>query len=85
MSKPTGKATAAVTTTSFDMAARNDLDRFHRVADVIDRAPKRGYKAAYLKQQMHDKLIEHRRYIERNGQDLPETLEWKWQALEISA
>ncbi|MCR4331396.1 MAG: phosphoketolase family protein, partial [Sulfuricaulis sp.] len=68
------------TTTPFDMAVRNDLDRFHLVADVIDRVPKLGYKAAYLKQQMRDKLIEHRQYIERYGQDMPEILEWKWPA-----
>jgi xylulose-5-phosphate/fructose-6-phosphate phosphoketolase len=71
------------TTTPFDMAVRNDLDRFHLVADVIDRVPKLGYKAAYLKQQMHDKLIEHRQYIERHGQDMPEILEWKWLAAPV--
>ena len=48
------------TTTPFDMTVRNDLDRFHLVMDVIDRVPKLGYKAAYLKQLMRDKLIEHR-------------------------
>ena len=66
------------TTTPFDMAVRNDLDRFHLVTDVIDRVPKLGYKAAHLKQLMRDKLIEHREYIERHGQDMPEILEWKW-------
>ncbi|OGI53368.1 MAG: phosphoketolase [Candidatus Muproteobacteria bacterium RIFCSPHIGHO2_12_FULL_60_33] len=68
------------TTTPFDMAVRNDLDRFHLVADVIDRVPKLGYKAAHLKQRMHDKRIEHRQYITRHGQDMPEILEWKWPA-----
>jgi xylulose-5-phosphate/fructose-6-phosphate phosphoketolase len=66
------------TTTPFDMAVLNDLDRFHLVADVIDRVPKLGYKAAYLKQQMRDKLIVHREYIERHGHDLPEIRDWKW-------
>ncbi len=68
------------TTTPFDMAVLNDLDRFHLVADVIDRVPKLGYKAANLREQMRDKLIEHRQYIERHGQDMPEILEWKWPA-----
>jgi xylulose-5-phosphate/fructose-6-phosphate phosphoketolase len=68
------------TTTPFDMAVRNDLDRFHLVIDVIDRVPTLGYKAAHLRQLMRDKLIEHRQYIERNGQDMPEILEWKWPA-----
>jgi xylulose-5-phosphate/fructose-6-phosphate phosphoketolase len=62
------------------MAVRNDLDRFHLVADVIDRVPKLGYRAAHLRQLMRDKLIEHREYITRHGQDMPEIIEWKWPA-----
>jgi len=66
------------TTTPFDMAVRNDIDRFHLVADVIDRVPKLGYQAAYLKQFVRDKLIEHREYIVRHGEDMPEVREWTW-------
>jgi hypothetical protein len=45
---------------------------------VVDRVPNLGSKGTYLKQQMRDKLIEHKRYIDKNGQDLPEIRNWKW-------
>jgi len=66
------------TTTPFDMAVLNDLDRFHLVADVIDRVPKLGPQAAYAKQAIRDKLIEHRQYIRAHGEDLPEVRDWRW-------
>jgi xylulose-5-phosphate/fructose-6-phosphate phosphoketolase len=66
------------TTTPFDMLVRNDMDRFHLVADVIDRVPKLGYRAAHLKQLMRNRRIEHRDYIVHHGQDMPEVREWKW-------
>jgi xylulose-5-phosphate/fructose-6-phosphate phosphoketolase len=66
------------TTTPFDMAVLNDLDRFHLAMDVADRVPKLAGQAAYLKQHLRDKLTEHRQYITRYGQDMPEILEWRW-------
>jgi len=65
-------------TTPFDMTVLNDLDRFHLVMDVIDRVPKTGTKGMNLKQQLQDKLVEHKQYIDRHGQDLPEIRNWKW-------
>jgi xylulose-5-phosphate/fructose-6-phosphate phosphoketolase len=66
------------TTTPFDMLVRNDMDRFHLVADVIDRVAELGYRAAHLKQLVRDKRIEHREYIVRHGQDMPEVRDWRW-------
>jgi len=68
------------TTTPFDMVVRNDLDRFHLAADVIDRVPGQAVVAAYTKQALRDKLVEHRQYIERYGEDMPEIREWTWDA-----
>jgi phosphoketolase len=65
-------------TTPFDMTALNELDRFHLVMDVIDRLPQTVEKGVYLKQHLKDKLIEHKQYIDRYGEDLPEIRKWKW-------
>jgi xylulose-5-phosphate/fructose-6-phosphate phosphoketolase len=65
-------------TTPFDMAVLNDMDRFHLAMDVIDRLPQTGSEGAYLKQQLADKLVEHRRYVNEHGVDLPEVRDWKW-------
>ena len=69
------------TSTPFDMVVLNDLDRFHLVADVIDRVPQLGPKAAYAKQAIRDKLIEHRQYIAEQGEDMPAIRNWKWAAV----
>jgi xylulose-5-phosphate/fructose-6-phosphate phosphoketolase len=65
-------------TTSFDMTVLNEMDRFHLVMDAIDRLPQTGSKGTYLKQKLQDKLIEHKQYINLNGEDMPEIRNWKW-------
>jgi xylulose-5-phosphate/fructose-6-phosphate phosphoketolase len=66
------------TTTPFDMCVLNDIDRFHLVEDVVDRLPHFGSRAGYVKQAMRDKLIEHKQYIHRHGEDMPEVRDWRW-------
>lgn len=66
------------TTTPFDILVMNELDRFHLVSDVIDRVSKLGSKVAYVKQAIHEKLIEHKTYIVNYGEDMPEIRDWKW-------
>ncbi|MGH8229300.1 MAG: phosphoketolase family protein, partial [Steroidobacteraceae bacterium] len=65
-------------TTPFDMAVLNDLDRFHLVNDAIDRLPQLQARAAYVKQALRDKLIEHKQYIREHGEDMPEICNWRW-------
>ena len=66
------------TTTPFDMTVLNDLDRFHLFGDVIDRLPQMSSQAAYVNQFVRDRLAEHKQYIEKHGEDLPEIRNWKW-------
>jgi xylulose-5-phosphate/fructose-6-phosphate phosphoketolase len=66
------------TTTPFDMVVMNDLDRFGLVSDVIDRVPRLDANASYVKQFVRNKRIEHKEYISKYGDDMPEVRDWKW-------
>jgi xylulose-5-phosphate/fructose-6-phosphate phosphoketolase len=49
--------------------------------DAIERLPQLGDTCSYLKQEMQDKLIEHKIYIRKNGEDMSEVKQWKWQSI----
>lgn len=66
------------TTTPFDMAVRNNIDRFQLVIDVIDHVPSLATSAAFVRQAMADKLSDHRHYIVEHGEDMPDIRDWKW-------
>jgi xylulose-5-phosphate/fructose-6-phosphate phosphoketolase len=66
------------TTTPFDMVVLNQLDRFHLVGDVIDRVPRLESRAAYAKQYLRDRLLDHKSYIQKYGEDMPEIRQWTW-------
>jgi xylulose-5-phosphate/fructose-6-phosphate phosphoketolase len=66
------------TSTPFDMLVMNDMDRFHLCADVIDRLPQLGSRAAYAKQAISEKLLAHKQYIAEHGDDMPEITTWRW-------
>jgi xylulose-5-phosphate/fructose-6-phosphate phosphoketolase len=66
------------TTTPFDMVVLNGLDRFHLVEMVIDRVPGLATRAAYFKQRIRNKLIDHKHYVAEHGEDMPEISGWQW-------
>jgi xylulose-5-phosphate/fructose-6-phosphate phosphoketolase len=73
-----GYTEEGTTTTPFDMCVLNELDRFHLFGAVIDRVPGLGPRAAYAKQAIRDKVIEHKQYIDEHGEDMPEIEGWRW-------
>jgi xylulose-5-phosphate/fructose-6-phosphate phosphoketolase len=65
------------TTTPFDMAVRNRLDRFHLAAAALAQLPGLA-EAAYLNQEIRDRLVEHKNHIAAHGIDLPSIRNWQW-------
>ncbi len=64
--------------TPMELAIRNQIDRFNLVIDVIDRVPKLGSAAAYVKERMKNEIIDNLHYAYENGIDKPEITHWKW-------
>ena len=66
------------TTTPFDMTVMNDLDRFHLASDAVDRVPALQRVGGHFKQDLRNRLVAHKQYIHKYGEDMPEIRDWKW-------
>ncbi len=68
------------TTTPFDMAVMNDLDRFHLARDVIARVPGLARDADGMRADAYcrGRLQEHHTYIRTHGDDMPDVRDWRW-------
>jgi xylulose-5-phosphate/fructose-6-phosphate phosphoketolase len=66
------------TTTPFDMVVLNDTDRYHLLIDILERVPELTNRCGYVREMAENKLVEHKRYIQEHGVDMPEILNWKW-------
>jgi xylulose-5-phosphate/fructose-6-phosphate phosphoketolase len=64
--------------TPLELAMLNETSRFHLVIDVIDRVPRLRTRAAHLKEEMKNAIIDHTRYAHEHGTDRPEIANWTW-------
>jgi xylulose-5-phosphate/fructose-6-phosphate phosphoketolase len=64
--------------TPLELAIINQIDRFDLVIDVIDRVPGLAVRAAHLKEEMKNAIIDHLDYAHTHGTDRPEITDWVW-------
>ncbi|HJV99136.1 MAG TPA: phosphoketolase family protein [Arthrobacter sp.] len=64
------------TTTPFDMAMLNGIDRFQLAIDAIDRLPGLAEKHSLLRQTLQDRRIAAREHTRRHGEDPDEIRNW---------
>jgi xylulose-5-phosphate/fructose-6-phosphate phosphoketolase len=70
------------TTTPFDMTVLNDLDRYRLATDVLSRVERMRDDPAAARAVEHfgAKRTEHRDYVVRHGDDMPEVKLWRWRS-----
>jgi xylulose-5-phosphate/fructose-6-phosphate phosphoketolase len=66
------------TTTPFDMTVMNQLDRFNLAMDVIDRVPRLQATSGAAREELKNRLIEHKIYVQSQGEDMEAIQDWKW-------
>ena len=68
------------TTTPFDMAVMNRLDRFSLAIAAIEHLPNSTHGGQEAIAAFQEKLAEHHDFVREHGEDLPEIQDWKWRA-----
>jgi xylulose-5-phosphate/fructose-6-phosphate phosphoketolase len=66
------------TTTPFDMAVLNNLDRYQLALDVIERVPRLQDQLQTARARYWEMMEKHKLYLIEHGQDMPEVLQWQW-------
>jgi xylulose-5-phosphate/fructose-6-phosphate phosphoketolase len=64
--------------TPLELAILNQVDRFDLVIDVIDRVPGLAERAAHLKEEMKNAIIDSCTYARSEGADRAEITNWVW-------
>ncbi len=73
-----GYVEEGTTTTPFDMAVLNRMDRFQLALDVIRRVPKLRSRIDDATQRFDEVRQRHKLYVCEHGEDMPEVRNWKW-------
>ncbi|PSS57902.1 phosphoketolase [Pseudomonas sp. BBP2017] len=66
------------TTTPFDMAVINNLDRFQLALDVFERVPRLQDRVEQARARYWSTLEKHKLYLIEHGEDMPEVTNWQW-------
>jgi xylulose-5-phosphate/fructose-6-phosphate phosphoketolase len=66
------------TTTPFDMAVLNRMDRFQLALDAVRRVPGLKGMADAASQRFSEAIQRHKLYVSEHGEDLPEVRDWTW-------
>ncbi|MCX2887722.1 MULTISPECIES: phosphoketolase family protein [unclassified Pseudomonas] len=66
------------TTTPFDMAVINNLDRYQLLLDVFERVPRLQPQLEQARVRYWAMMQRHKLYLIEHGEDLPEVAQWRW-------
>ncbi|MGG6348599.1 phosphoketolase family protein [Pseudomonas putida] len=66
------------TTTPFDMAVINNLDRYQLLLDVFERVPRLQPQLEQARARYWATMEKHKLYLIEHGEDMPEVAQWRW-------